>query len=274
MFIPTLILIFFLILILCMWWGDSVVWLGAKIGLSAEEVSIGDWGDSFAALNTVFSGGALVGVGATIYLQMKFSRRQQIENGKAEFERVFFQLFELVRELRDELRFASTPKKSLYHPYLPIAGASSSTSATSGLVDEKIGAEAIKLAYSDVSKQLSRYSKAPLGKKPSVERLYNVVVNRRYQAEFGPYFRVIYSMLKRIDSTPFLNEAERLDYSRLLRSQMTSQEVVLLGLNGLQAESKDLNLYLTKYRMLKYSQSGDLKIALQERYPSETFSSR
>tara|TARA_R110002049_G_scaffold309095_1_gene516830 strand:- start:220 stop:1044 length:825 start_codon:yes stop_codon:yes gene_type:complete len=274
MFIATLIFIFAMILIICMWWGSSIVWLGAHIGLSVNNVSLGDWGDSFSALNTAFSGGALLGLGATVYLQLRFARRQQVDNGKAEFERVYFQLFDLVRELKSELRFASTPRKSLssaftsssIHPHL--AGVRVATG------DEKVGAEAIKLAYDDVSKQLSRYSSVSHAKSPSIERLYNIVVNRKFQAEFGPYFRVIYSILKRIDVSTVLNETEKLDYSRLLRSQMTSQEVVLLGLNGLQAESKDLKDYLIKYRMLKYSQSGELRKVLHERYPSETFNGR
>ena len=274
MFIATLIFIFTMILIVCMWWGDSVVWLGARLGLSVENVSLGDWGDSVSALNTVFSGGGLLGVGATVYLQLRFARRQQIENGKAEFERVYFQLFDLVRELRSELRFATASRKSLHSVFSssPTHPAGTGMSGTTG--DEKVGAEAIKLAYNEISKQLSRYSSPSHSKRPSIERLYNIVVNRKFQADFGPYFRVIYSILKRIDVSPVLNETEKLDYSRLLRSQMTSQEVVLLGLNGLQAESKDLKDYLVKYRMLKYSQLGELRIALQERYPSETFTGR
>lgn len=274
MFIPTLIFIFAIILIICMWWGGAIIWIGAHLGLSVESVSLGDWGDSFSALNTVFSGGALLGVGATVYLQLRFARRQQVENGKAEFERVYFQLFDLVRELRSELRFASTSRKSLHSVFgsPPTHSAATSVSAATG--DEKVGAEAIKLAYNDISKQFARYSSPIHTKRPSIERLYNIVVNRKFQAEFGPYFRVIYSILKRIDVSSVLNETEKLDYSRLLRSQMTSQEVVLLGLNGLQAESKDLKDYLVRYRMLKYSQPGELRKALQERYPSETFTGR
>ncbi|MFC3631719.1 putative phage abortive infection protein [Paracoccus angustae] len=275
-FIATLILAALTVIFLCAWWGDAVVALGTKMGLHVEKVSLGDWGDSFSALNTAFSGMALVGIGATIYMQLQFSRRQQVENGKSEFERVFFQLFGLIRELRNELRFSPDAAKTSFRKLKGMSGGGFSVidHADQSNFTEKKGVEAIKAAFLEISKSLEAQLSSGASSLRTVERIYRVTVNRRYEPEFSPYFRAIYSLLKRIDSSVYLSSNEKLDYSRLVRSQMTSQEAILLGLNGLSSESKDLMDYIIKYRMLKYSQEGNVKNELRKLYPEEAFKGR
>lgn len=267
MFIPTIFLFAFVIIVLCLWWADQVIYFGAWMGLNVDNVTIGDWGDSFSALNAAFSGLALLGLGATVYQQLKFSERQRIETGKAEFERLFFQMFSLIRELRGELRFASRAsiRDLTPEPFL-----------TAGALEnkEKLGVDAIKSAYYSIVRVLDDPELQNKRGAIRVERVYNAVVNRRFEAEFSPYFRAIYSLLRSIDTSRHLTHDERLDYSRLLRSQMTSHEVVLLGLNGLSKNSKDLEKYIVKYRMLKYAADGVVKNELRKRYSQETFSGR
>ncbi|OYU18668.1 MAG: hypothetical protein CFE34_09445 [Rhodobacteraceae bacterium PARR1] len=267
MFIPTIVFLASIVIILCFWWADQALHLGAWMGLEVDKVTIGDWGDSFSALNTAFSGLALLGLGATVYQQLKFSERQRIEVGKAEFERLFFQMFSLIRELRGELRFSNRSTVRDF-PTIPFSAVDSSESK------EKLGVDAIKSAYYSITRAIDapelQKKKRPL----EVERVYNAVVNRRFEAEFSPYFRAIYSLLRSIDTSRHLTQEDRLYYSRLLRSQMTSHEVILLGLNGLSKNSKDLEKYIVKYRMLKYSADGVVKLKLRQRYPQETFSGR
>ncbi|MGR3814412.1 MAG: putative phage abortive infection protein [Cognatishimia activa] len=264
--LSTFIVFAIFVFIFCLWWGDIVVEVGRAFGVTEEAVSLGDWGDAFAPLNTLFSGLAFLGVAATVILQSSTSKRTQIEVGKSEFERTFFQVFGLIRELRSELRFVQKGR-----PGLSLHGGASKFEPNS----EKQGIEAIKAAYRETDKAIrDRHSSNGWVDKAMLGKIYNISVNRRHEAEFGPYFRAIYTLLKRIDLCPYLNQAEKLDYSRLLRSQMTSHEAALLGLNGLSPNAKDLMNYLEKYRMLKYSQNGEIRDNLEAIYPKETFQGR
>jgi len=273
LFVATLIFCAAVIIIICFACCYYAVSVGRFIGLDLEPTSLGDWGDSFGTLNSAFSGLALLGLAATVYLQIKSTQRQQRETGKAEFERVFFQIFALIRELRDELRFSPDSSTKRIASTL-MAGRPSFTPVKEDEHSEVNGVEAIRKAHLEITKKLIVAKKRGKLTKQTASRYYNVVVNRRYEPEFSPYFRAIYSLLKRISSNQHLSSEEKWDYGRLLRSQMTSQEACLLGLNGLSKHSKDLSDYIIQFRMLKYSQDGIIRDLLQEAYPTETFRGR
>jgi hypothetical protein len=266
----TIVFLSALIVLGCMWWADEVVSIAGLFGVETKGMNVGDWGDSFNALNTVFSGMAFLGVATTVYLQLRISRQQHIENGKTEFERTFFQLFSLIRELRSELRFTETRKK-------PSDSFLGSTSTASEHEDrERQGVDAIKAAYLSIQRALETNSETSKyrSSKRDPQRIYNAIVNRNHEPEFSPYFRAVYTLLRKIDADQFLSEEEKISYSRLLRSQMTSQEIILLGLNGLSKQSRDLKYYIIRFRMLKYAKDGTAKDALSLFYPSETFQGR
>ena len=260
-FTPSLILFAFIILICTAWWGDSVIFVGDHFGADVSMVTLGDWGDAFAPLNSIFSGLAFLGVAATVYLQRKNNRQLEKSEGKREFERFFFQIFPLVRELRSELAFQETKRSS---------------SRAFGPNRLRTGSSAIKAAYNEILNLLYEQGieKSNSITRERLARVYNVIVNRKNEAEFSPYFRAVYTILKRIDKCDYLSDFEKIEYSRLVRSQMTGHEAALLGLNGLSENSKDLDKYVTKYRMLKYSKSGAIRNALEQAYPLETFEGR
>lgn len=270
-FAATLILGFVLVLIICGAWGDYILDIGAGIGLSMEETSIGDWGDSFSALNTAFSGFAFVGIAGTIFLQVRATKERTNERGREEFERVFFQIFGLIRELRKEIEFEPAPAKVSGVSPRPIVGTGAvgvSLAAKSATPITKYGNDAIKAAYNEVKRAFSRSSR------PDLQRSYKVIVNRKSEAAFSPYFRAVYSLLRKIHGSTFLTMPEKLEYSRLLRSQMTSYEAAILGINGLTKESKDLRDYIIFFRMPKYCKAGEIREALKEHYPIDAFRGR
>lgn len=268
------------LLIICIGWGFEYARISGVLGLGLDGLSIGDWGDSFSALNAVFSGAALIGLGATIYLQLQFAQRQIADNGKAEFERVFFQLLKLIRELRSDLVFTerssglrSEYSREIDRIYPKVSGSYGVGPDTKPKIST--GTDAIYSAFRVVTNKIDKRLVAgdQISEK-QLAQIYNVTVNRYHEAEFGPYFRSIYSLLKRIDSSRYLSETEKLDYSRLLRSQMTSHEAILLGLNSIAPHSKDLKHYVESYRMLKYSASGRIREELSRHFGSEVFKGR
>lgn len=263
--IPTLTLLAIITIISCLWWADSAIKVGYYFGVTEKRISLGDWGDAFAPLNTLFSGLAFLSVAATVRLQATFNKRSTLQSGKAEFERTYFQIFSLIRELRSELCYSkATPSPAIL----------TNSTKMQRIYKQYHGLDAIKTAYHDVDRRVEKEVQNGPITAERIAKIYNVIVNRRNEAEFSPYYRAVYSLLKRIDVCPFLDETDKLDYSRLLRSQITSHEAVLIGLNGVSPHSKDLKLYLEKYRMLKYAHEGATKSELRKLYHPETFRGR
>lgn len=260
------------VVLVCLAWGWWSVPLGELLALDTQSVSLGDWGDSFAALNTAFSGLAFVGIAATIYLQIQVNKKHKIDLQKGEFERTFFQIFGLIRELRKELVFSSPASRRMSRNAFNVP-ASGSFNYNPKPEKPKVGSEAMKAAYHEIkSSLLGSVKDGDLA--DYIVRVYEVKVNRHCEAEFSPYFRAIYSLLKRIDQAYFLDENEKLEYSRLLRSQMNSYEAIILGVNGLTVSSKDLKAYVERFRMLKYAKEGEVKELLKSKYSENTFISR
>ncbi|MFT6535442.1 MAG: hypothetical protein ACJAQU_000334 [Loktanella salsilacus] len=278
------------LLILLFWWGIDVAQFSVAFENSNSSPSIGDWGDSFGGINALLSGLAFFGVAITIFLQRESLRRHENEMGHAEFERVFFQLLGLIREQRSEIIFYPPVLKSKVvvepNPYVTsadiyagILGPGRNSNRDSeyeqavkrGEVSQ--GASAQKSAYRAITRSVvAGVSSVPDARK--LETAYMSIVHKRHGGEFGPYFRNIYSLIRRIDENRYLSDVERIEYSRLLRSQMTSYEAILLGLNGLSEHSKDLFMYIEKYKMLKYSQDGRIRRGLELIYARNAFNSR
>lgn len=92
----------------------------------------------------------------------------------------------------------------------------------------------------------------PLPDEHPVGAFYAEKLHRMNEDHLGPYFRIIYSMLRRISEASFLNDEEKIAYGNLLRSQLTSTELFVIGVNGLAHVSGDLRGYLEEFRMFKY----------------------
>lgn len=269
-FYATIVFFVLFVVIICFAWGDWAFGIGRAFGVTEEKYSLGDWGDSFGALNAAFSGLAFVGLGTTIYLQRVAMRKAEQERGKAEFESQFFQIFGLIRELRRDIEYLPVKQRTMAAKSISVGAIGSRPSPSARRIVVK-GQKGINKAYSDVRK-IFRMRSSTSAKE--LVRIYGIVVNRHNESDFGPYFRSIYTALKRIDQCVYLSEDEKLNYSRLLRSQMDSWEVGMLGINALTEQSKDLRTYVETYRMLKYCRDDEISAVLKVCFCSSTFVGR
>lgn len=237
---------------------------------------LGQWGDTFGALNALFAAAAFIGVLWTLSLQREQLNEQKIElerqkqrqadqeillaqekdaTRKAEhlqkFENTFFQLLALLREVRAEVRYRSVRSPGS---------------------DLSEGSAAFAMAWDDAQAVLRGTRPEPTSEE--VGDIYSVTIHARAESGLGPYFRLIYTILERISSDPLIPNRERVRYSRLLRSQLTSPEVGLLALNGLTDAAKDLDRYLTRFHMLKYLPEDAARRELMRHYPEKAFAPR
>lgn len=187
----------------------------------------GVFGDSFGALNTLFSGLAFTGIIVSIFLQsieLKETRNEIKNQGKQfeaqtealnkqVFENTFFQLIHLHNEIIQSI--------SVGHPGEKIGRweTSSGRAAFKELYVGKFG-EGMFIHELGISE----------GEVPKDTDGYYTLFHEKYGNQLGHYFRNIYQILKFIEKS---NVKDKKFYSNLLRAQLSSYELALLFFNCL-----------------------------------------
>ncbi|WP_413708569.1 putative phage abortive infection protein [Rhizobium sp. Rhizsp82] len=221
----------------------------------------GAWGDSFGAFSAFFGAIGFAGVIVTLVQQGAVIKQQQEEVHRQRFEATYFELLELLRAARSEVRFRQSEDYRL----------SNKSSRKKSSLEE--GPGAFRAAMFEFKFWLSR-EEIPQHRRTAIDvlgRLYRKRVHQRYESTFGPYFRLLYTILWRLKEDKKLSSEERRRYANLLRAQLTSFEVGLAGFNGLMEQAKNLDELLTDFRMLKYYPSGEVRKALEKVYLPKAF---
>ncbi len=224
----------------------------------------GAWGDNFGSLNALFAGLAFTGALAALFMQGQTFEAQQIESHKQRFEETYFELLQLLKSARSEVRYRYT---TVYR--------NARKETNTGDLDQEFryGSDAFRTAIYEFNYWINA-GKTSKPTRKNIERMYSVRVHRRYESTFSPYFRLIYTILKRVSDDKTLTDKEKAQYGNLLRSQLTSFEIGLTAFNGLLMEAKDLDKLITEFRLLKYLPNGSIKDLLKTIYPPEAFEGR
>lgn len=159
---------------------------------------------------------------ATLWIQGAALRRQQLDQHQQRFESSFFELLSLMREVRKEIRFGYSPEF--------VAVRSGRRKATTKI---RYGSKAITRAVIELRFWLRK--EGVIGSSASKEQISRIYLKRahgRFESSFVPYFRLIYTILFRIENDRVLSEDEKARYANLLRSQLTSHEISLIAING------------------------------------------
>lgn len=254
--------------------------IARQFGLIWRPETLGQWGDTFGALNALFAALAFISVLSTLRLQQKQNAEQQEqladqarnqrrleirenrENSKRRrredvqrFEGSFFQLLELQRQLRTEV--ALFPSSQIVDAV--VYGGAAVTAAS----------ERFELYVKTLSSD---------GRVATTDELAEAYQTIHDHAEggFGPYFRIVYTILRRISEAEFLSEEDRDKYGNIVRSQLSSADIALIAGNGLISASGDFFNYIVRYRLLKYLPDRDVRRVLRSCniYPAETFQER
>ncbi|MFK3850156.1 putative phage abortive infection protein [Agrobacterium pusense] len=233
-------------------------WALGSIFIPAQA---GPWGDSFGAFNALFGALGFAAVLGTLLVQGRSLRMQQQDQHRQRFDANFFELLSLMRELRSNIRFQYTKeyaeKKSLK------------------VLKDDDPQVYIRGAVSELRYRLEpQNSTDPFPSLEDVEKIYDEVIDVRFGSRFGPYFRVVYTILRRIDEDRILTAEEKIRYGNLLRGQLSTYDVALICLNSLSPVSGNLKQYLSKYRIPRYLRAGKFKTFLLHYFEKECFTSR
>ncbi len=205
-------------------------WAFHFLSLSWKSDSLGQWGDTFGALNSLFAGCAAIGVVATLHLQRQAAHAQRIDQDRQRFESHFFQLLGLLRELKASVKVK--PSQVLLE-----------------------GPDAIAYFASTIRNRASKEAE-PVNSAEALADGYRELVHRRDEAGLGTYFRTLFNILKIISEESSIQKKDRIFFGNVLRAQLSSDDLHLVGFNGLMPESGKLSNYIKEFRLLKYMPEG------------------
>lgn len=262
-------IISFLAVIVWMFWAATaswvgVVWAGAIEPRSTEvpvsSLAAGVWGDSFGGFNALVGALGFGAVAITLHLQYRSLERQNVDQHVARFEENFFRLIDLMRSLREGLRYEQTPNLQRTRPDY----------ARDGI---KVGHEAIETAYREVLFWTFKSHEGRPIRRTIVASQYENYVHQRFEWCFAPYFRIIYTILFSIKNDLVLNDDQKAYYGNILRSQLTSFEIGLIAFNATSIFSKDLGELITHFHLLKYLPQKRRKV-LGRIFPPKAYEAR
>lgn len=225
---------------------------------------LGQWGDTFGALNALFGGLGFAAVLYTLWQQGEALQSQQDslksqqedlteqrhDQHRQQFDTAFFQMLDLLRSTRDDLQ-----DRQSGHSYK--------------------GVSAFKYFSSTCEYHINNiYNTKPNYTKEDIAKIYEHSVHSVYVEFLGPYFRIMFTILRRIHSDNILSEDDKIKYSNLLRAQLSLGETGLLCMNGTMEEAGTLHEFITEYRMLRYLPDGVLRDAASRIYGADSIEPR
>ena len=232
--------------------GITIIWIISSIIFFFTYSSNGEFGDMFGSVNTLFSGLAFGGIIYTIYQQRAEFRLQREElqlqreevaktNQELEaqvrsiniqrFENTFFHMVSLHNEITKSLHIdANTTGRNVFIKYYR------------SLVSGREGARNNLLIFNDDNIALEVEMKIM---KAACNRFFN-----NYEQYLGHYFRNLFNLFRLIEKNQFIDSIdEKKEYSRIIRSQLSAYELILLFYNCFQDKGSKFKYYAEKYRI-------------------------
>ena len=262
-------LIFFAILgmVALIWWGGAQ-WIDNNINPATTVIdnfaARGQFGDKFGAINALFAGFAFAGIIFTIYLQNRelsqtkeMLKEQMKDSNKQRFDSTFFQLLKLQNDISTKLAetenegynsFRAFNSKLILqdHDYPAYTALRKiDDQRIRALRDSRLISNELK-AYLDVADisnleealdrgiaAIDNYLDKSLEFQEKKFRNAYTVVAASYVDNYSHYFRNLYHILAFIKSSPLIESHERPGYAKIVRSQLSEQELLTLFYNSL-----------------------------------------
>jgi len=181
----------------------------------------GVFGDSFGALNALFSGLAFAAVLLTLFFQQKQIQAQQ-------FETSFFELLSLHNDIINDIDIRANGTKDV---------------TKSGRDCFKYFRSKLKSIYEEQALLLQDRNHIDI-----VAVSYELFL-KKYQCEVGHYFRTLYNIVKYIDVSDMENKQK---YMSILRAKLSSNELLLLFYNCIHmVGSEKFKPLIEKYALLE-----------------------
>lgn len=232
-------------------WSTSWYWHGLFVDGELKPSDRALIGDSFGLVNALFSALALTGIIIAILIQsreLELQRRELRESTLAlNAQRVEFE--EQVKAIRHQT--LDTHFFQLLNSWQNLVR------------NTRVGVNGQgQQAFEDIAQYMEKViNNHPEKKGPSVyEQVYG-----KYQGQLGHYFRLLYHLIRFVDSATGLTADQRYEYVMVVRAHLSQPELELLVFNGTSSRGIDkLFPLIEKYRLVK-------NIALDKDYVEDQF---
>jgi hypothetical protein len=217
-----------------------VLWIGSLLIFTYALPCIG-WtekgsiGDSFGAVNALFSGFAFLAFVITIYLQFTELRQSKIDRDIQSFEDKFFQLIRVYNDILDGIE---KPQR--------VGGSTGAILIIKG-----------RRRFVDLYNAFNKAYEAEVNKNQGDTPLVNIQrahddLFERNQHELGHYFRNLYHIVVFIHTSKFTYDIRK-SYIKLLRAQLSSHELLLLFYNCLSTVgARKFKPLIERYALLEH----------------------
>jgi hypothetical protein len=223
-------------------WGASFLAASAfKLGGWPE---FGQFGDTFGAINALFTALAFAAFWWTGWMQQEELKlqREELRNQRFElastkevfkrqtFETAFFNQLELFRQVSSSVHVYGRDGREAIEF---IAGALTKFIASNAFSDPNSFRDAL------VGKFESEY--------------YS-----KFEATLGPYFRTLYHIFKLIHRQEALSLDEKVEYANIARAQLGAEALVILSANALSSRAAEFVPLIEQYGILKHLPMNDI----------------
>jgi hypothetical protein len=277
------------------YWIDANI-VSSDSTIATDEAARGTFGDKFGAINALFSGLAFAGIIVTLALQRQDLAQQRVEIERTNqeliahgvtlkrqrFESTLFHMLALHSDILDKLKISSSTNRDAFQafndflkqltPEFPVFHAVRKmtieelhdlksnrkipVSAMSKLDDIEIGA-----LEDDIDKNLiivSKSGEADLKFHRSLIDSAYVRAHEKSKDGLSHYFRNLYSLLRFINDSTDVLEEEKPTYIRLVRAQLSDQELVALFYNCIATHNGRIAVEFGYPKMIKLADKFDL----------------
>lgn len=196
---------------------------------------MGVFGDSYGALNTLFSAFAFIGIIASIFFQSQELElnREELKRTRAEFEAQGEQFKQQTIALNKQV-FENT--------FFQLVVMSNKVK------DSIVAGKGFKDAYVKFNDIMYRHQNRNLDE---IE-LY-LKIHDEFDGALGLYYRNVYQILKFIDENDIISPQDKKSYSNYLRAQLSQYELYFLFYNCLsELGNEKFKPYIEKYEFLEH----------------------
>lgn len=172
--------------------------------------------------------------------QYKTMREQEHTMKLQQFESCFYSFLNVYRSIKNELNLNSEEKDFFKDIFFELK-----TNVTDNLQHQ-----------------------SPLDCHRKVQKVY-VMLFLKYKGKLSHYFKTIYRLLRIIDASIFLSLSEKMFYAKIIRSQLTDYELLIMYYNYHSIYANKASLLVYKYNILKHINPLS-KIEFQKKYNIST----
>ncbi len=212
---------------------------------------LGQTGDSFGGLNTLFTAiaGALVAwAGYMQHLTLKQARagaeEDRLSRQQQEFESLFFRLLELCEKAAD--RIEGPPRKGEYQASVP--GQSPIHERLPGRPGPRGLDSFARLIFDNDTRTQETVDMTAL---KVLVGIYLTKVYHKRPSALGPYFRLLYQTFKHVAESKLPDDV-KVRYANIARGQISDGAVLLLALNGLTSRGYKFVPLIEQFGLLEH----------------------